>query len=82
MEISDKSTNPRCQSQVWQHFGFKVTYKDIGLRFKSLSIKVICQTSFHRKQETNKSNEVCNCNRMLLFAPTYDMTMQVSQKIH
>ena len=24
----------------------------------------------------------CNCNRMLLFAPTYDMTMQVSQKIY
>ena len=24
MEISDKSrsTNPRCRSQVWQHFGF------------------------------------------------------------
>ena len=51
MAISDKSTNPRCRSQVWQHFGFKVTYKDNGLRFKSLS-KVICQASFHRKQET------------------------------
>ena len=51
MEISDKSTNPRCRSQVWQHFGFKVTYKDNGLHFKSLS-KVICQASFHRKQET------------------------------
>ena len=22
MEISDKSTNARCRSQVWQHFGF------------------------------------------------------------
>ena len=56
IEISDKSTNPRCQSQVWQHFGFKVTYKDNGLRFKS-SPKVICQASFHRKQETgNKTN--------------------------
>ena len=51
MEISDKSTNPRCRSQVWQHFGFKVSYKDNGLRFKSSS-KVICQASFHRKQET------------------------------
>ena len=30
---------------------FKVTYKDNGLRFKSLS-KVICQAPFHRKQET------------------------------
>ena len=30
---------------------FKVTYKDNGLRFKSLS-KVICQASFYRKQET------------------------------
>ena len=47
MEISDKSTNPRSRSQVWQHFGFK----DNGLRFKSSS-KVICQASFHRKQET------------------------------
>ena len=51
IEISDESTNPRCRSQVWQHFGFKVTYNDNGLSFKS-STEVICQTSFNRKQES------------------------------
>ena len=51
IEISDKSTNTRRRSQVWQHFGFKVTYKDNGLRFKS-STEMICQALFHRKQET------------------------------
>ena len=44
-------TLARCRSQVWQHFGFKVTYNDNGLRFKS-STEVICQASFHRKQES------------------------------
>ena len=82
IEISDKTTNPRCRSQVWQHFHFKVTYKVNGLRFKS-STEFICQTSFHRKQETEdkkKSVEVCNCNRMLLSAPTYDMTKSAKKK--
>ena len=51
IEILDKSTNPRSRSQVWQQFGFKVTYKDNGLRFKS-STEVICQASFYRKQDT------------------------------
>ena len=51
IKISDKSTNIRCRSQVCEHFGFKVTYKDNGLRFKS-STEVICQELFHPKQET------------------------------
>ena len=51
IEMSDESTNPRCRSQVWQHFLFKVTYNDNGLSYQS-STEVICQTSFNRKQES------------------------------
>ena len=42
IEISDESSNPRCRSQVWNHFGYKVTYSNNGLRSKS-STEVICK---------------------------------------
>ena len=56
MEISDKSTNPRCRSQAWQHFGFKVTYKDSGLSFKSSSkwdLPGIIPSQTRNRKQTN-----------------------------
>ena len=35
----------------------------------------------NKKQKTKKKSvEVCNCNRMLLSAPTYDMTKSAKKK--
>ena len=54
IEISDKTTNPRCRSQVWQHFHFKVTYKVNGL---SLPLNLFARhhSIANKKQKTKKN---------------------------
>ena len=42
VEISDETSNARCRSHVWTHFGFKITYSEKGVRIKSSS-EVICR---------------------------------------